>query len=147
MSGVLKSALKYFWIFVFGISSLATFSQTPAKPDSSEIQIKSADYLEIIQTKNVSINRLVNNVILVQKDLVLYCDSALLFKSSNIARAYGHVHLVQADSIHAFADSAYYDGNSKTAKLFSDVKLTDNSTTLTTNNLSYDLTTKIATYV
>ena len=71
------------------------------KKDSSEIQIRSADYLEIIQKKNVSVNRLINNVILEQNDLILYCDSALLFKSENMAKIYGHVHLIQADSIHA----------------------------------------------
>lgn len=68
-----------------------TQSVIKVKKDSSEIQIRSADYLEIIQKRNVSINRLVNNVILVQKDLTLYCDSALLFKSENIAKIYGHV--------------------------------------------------------
>ncbi len=120
---------------------------TTTKKDTSEIEIKSADYLEIIQKKNVNINRLVNNVILIQKDLTLYCDSALLFKSSNIAKVYGHVHFNQADSIHAYGDSAIYDGDTKTAKLYNNVKLTDNSTTLTTNNLSYNMSTKVATYV
>ena len=71
------------------LTAQPAFAQTQpiqkVKKDSSEIQIKSADYLEIIQKRNVSINRLVNNVILVQKDLTLYCDSALLFKSENIA--------------------------------------------------------------
>ncbi len=117
------------------------------KKDSSEIQIRSADYLEIIQKKNVSVNRLINNVILEQNDLILYCDSALLFKSENMAKIYGHVHLIQADSIHAYGDSAIYNGNSKIAKLYSNAKITDKSMTLTTDNLSYDLTTKIATYI
>jgi len=125
----------------------AQTSGTPkVKRDSSEIQIKSADYLEIIQKKNESINRLVNNVILVQKDLTLYCDSALLFKSENIAKIYGNVHLNQADSIHAYGDSAIYDGNLKIARMYGDAKITDRSMTLTTDDLSYDLNTKIAIY-
>lgn len=147
MSGSLNCRLRIFILLLLCISYTAGYSQSTTKVDTTEIQIKSADYLEIIQNKNVSINRLINNVILVQKDLTLYCDSALLFKSSNIARVYGHVHFNQADSIHAYGDSAIYDGNSKTAKLFSNVKLTDNSTTLTSENLSYDMNSKIATYV
>lgn len=133
------------------LTAQPAFAQTQpiqkVKKDSSEIQIKSADYLEIIQKRNVSINRLVNNVILVQKDLTLYCDSALLFKSENIAKIYGHVHLNQADSIHAYGDSAIYDGNTKMARLYSNAKITDKSMTLTTDNLSYDLNTKVATYI
>ncbi|MBK7038191.1 MAG: hypothetical protein IPH42_18150 [Bacteroidetes bacterium] len=79
--------------------------------------------------------------------MTLYCDSALLFKSSNMAKVYGNVHFNQADSIHAYGDSAIYDGNTKTAKLYNKVKLTDNSMTLTTDNLSYDMSTKVATYI
>lgn len=122
-------------IFVYGQS------------DSSAIQIKSADYLEIIQRKNVSINRLVHNVVLTQRNLTLYCDSAFLYKSENIARIYGHVHLSQSDSIDAYGDSAIYDGNTRMAHLFGNVRLTDNSMTLTSKDLSYDMSTRIATYL
>lgn len=116
------------------------------KRDSSEIQIKSADYLEIIQKKNVSINRLINNVILVQKDLTLYCDSALLYKSENLVKIYGNVHLNQADSINAYGDSAIYNGNTKIARMYGNARITDKSMTLTTDDLSYDLNSKVATY-
>lgn len=118
----------------------------PGKKDTSRIEIKSADYLEIIQTKTEKVNRLINNVQLVQKNLTLYCDSALLFKSENMAKVYGHVHFNQGDSVHAYGDSAYYDGNTKMAILYNKVRLTDNSMTLTTDHLSYDLTNKLATY-
>jgi lipopolysaccharide export system protein LptA len=136
---------------LFIIASLvfcnSAFSQSKVTGKKDTIEIKSAEYLEIIQKKNVNINRLVNNVVLVQKELTLYCDSALLFKSSNMAKVYGNVHFNQADSIHAYGDSAIYDGNTKTAKLYNKVKLTDNSMTLTTDNLSYDMSTKVATYI
>lgn len=143
----LHNLLKHGLLALCFLFAVNAFSQSVVKTDSGQIEIKSADYLEIIQNKNVSINRLINNVVLVQKDLILYCDSALLFKSSNIARVYGNVHFNQADSIHAYGDSAIYDGNAKTAKLYSNVKLTDNSMTLTTNNLSYDTKTKVGTYI
>jgi lipopolysaccharide assembly outer membrane protein LptD (OstA) len=132
------------------LTAIPAYAQNnlPQKPkkDTSQIEIRSADYLEVIQKRNVNIYRLVNNVILEQKELTLYCDSALLFKSENIAKIYGNVHLNQADSIHAYGDSAIYDGNTKTARLFSNAKITDKSMTLTTDDLSYDLNTKIATY-
>ncbi len=116
------------------------------KPDTTEIEIRQADYLEIIQTKKSSYNKLVNNVILVQKDLTLYCDTALLFKNENIARVYGNVHFEQGDSINAYGDSASYNGNTKFATLYSNVRLTDQTMTLKTNILTYDMNAKIATY-
>lgn len=138
-----RSEIHFIYNCKLGILQLRIFAeQGDWKKDT--IEIKSAEYLEIIQKKNVNINRLVNNVVLVQKDLTLYCDSALLFKSSNLAKVYGNVHFNQADSIHAYGDSAIYDGNTKTAKLYNKVKLTDNSMTLTTDNLSYDMSTKVA---
>lgn len=118
-----------------------------AQSDSSRIEIRNADYLEIIQKRNVSINRLMHNVVLVQRNLTLYCDSALLFKTENIAKIYGHVHLNQADSVHVYGDSAIYDGNTRMARIYGNVRLTDNSMTLTTNDLRYDMNTRIATYV
>ena len=118
----------------------------PQKKDTAEIEIRQADYLEIIQTKKSSYNKLMHNVILVQKDLILYCDSALLYKNENIARVYGNVHFEQGDSINAFGDSASYDGNTKIANLYENVSMSDKTMTLTTNKLSYDMNEKIATY-
>ncbi len=134
-------------ILLLLVSVCALTSNVHAQSDSSSIQIKSADYLEIIQKRNISINRLVRNVILVQNNLTLYCDSALLFKTENIAKIYGHVHVNQADSVHVYGDSAIYDGNTRMARIFGNVRLTDNSMTLTTTDLRYDLNTRIATYV
>ncbi len=149
LSGKISGFLQFpFPILSIVIFSTQAFSQAPppTKIDTSTIEIKSADYLEIIQRKNVSFNRLVNHVVLVQKDLTLYCDSALLFKSQNLVKVYGHVHFDQADSVQAYGDSAIYDGNTKMARLFQHVKLTDRSMTLTTDQLAYNLNTKIATY-
>ncbi|MBP9222124.1 MAG: hypothetical protein KBF42_12110, partial [Chitinophagales bacterium] len=68
--------MKY---ILFIIASLvfynSAFSQSKVTGKKDTIEIKSAEYLEIIQKKNVNINRLVNNVVLVQKELTLYCDS------------------------------------------------------------------------
>lgn len=133
------------------ICSLVGFFGMPqhafAQADSNAIEIRQADYLEIIQKKNVSINKLINNVILVQNNLTLYCDSALLYKSAKIAKIYGNVHVNQSDSVHVYGDSAIYDGNSRTAHIYGNVRLTDNSMTLTTNDLLYDMSAKIATYI
>lgn len=121
-------------------------NRTYAQSDSSKLEIRNADYLEIIQKKNISINRLINNVVLAQRNLTLYCDSALLFKSDRIARIYGHVHLNQADSVHVYGDSAIYDGTTRTAIIYGNVRLTDQSMTLTSNILRYDMQTRVATY-
>lgn len=139
-----------FVIFLFQFLPLISVAQTQpaAHPaDTTSIEIRQADFLEIIQYRNESINRLVHHVVLAQKDVLLNCDSALLFRAENRAKIYGHVRIMQGDSIFASGDSAVYDGNADIATLYSNVKLTDNTMTLSTKVLIYDAGTGIATYL
>ena len=142
----MRSSLNIRLVILLLICACSAGSITYAQTDSSRIEIRYADYLEIIQKRNISINRLIHNVVLVQRNLTLNCDSALLYKTDNIAKVYGHVHLNQADSVHVYGDSAIYDGNTRTARIYGNVRLADNSMTLTTDNLRYDMNTRIATY-
>ena len=114
--------------------------------DTSHIQIKNADFLEVIQYHHQNTYRLINNVILTQKNVTLYCDSALFFNTKNIVKAYGHVHFNQSDTVNAYGDSAIYDGNTKIANLYQHVKLTNRNMVLTTEFLTYDLNTRVASY-
>ena len=77
----------------------------------------------------------------------IYADSIVLNQKENIVEAFGSVHINDADSVHTYADYLQYLGNFKKAYLKKNVKLTDGKGVLTTNELEYDVNTKIGTYL
>lgn len=81
------------------------------------------------------------------KGTIFYCDSAVLVKKSNFLDAYGHVKIIDGDSITVTAKTLHYDGNTKIAKLRTNVVLTKlDQMQLFTDHLDYDRNTSIATY-
>ena len=77
---------------------------------------------------------------------LMYCDSAYFFDKENSLHAFGHVHLVQGDSIEGFGDMLFYNGNTRMARLRRHVRLIHQQTTLTTDSLNYDRLRNIAYY-
>ena len=90
---------------------------------------------------------LAGNVEVKQGNTLFYADSAVLNQKLNILEAFGHVHINDADSVHTYADYLKYLGKEKKAYLKNNVKLTDSKGVLTTNELEYDINTKIGTYL
>lgn len=78
--------------------------------------------------------------------VLMYCDSAYFFEKENSLHAFGHVHMVQGDSLEGFSDVLYYNGNTKMARMRRHVKLIHQETTLTTDSLNYDRARNIAYY-
>ena len=72
------------------------------------------------------------------EDALMYCDSAYFYEKTNSLDAFGHVRLVQGDTIQGYGDMLYYDGNARFARLRRNVKLVHTGTTLTTDSLNYD---------
>lgn len=68
----------------------------------------------------------------------LYCDSAYFYDQRNSIDAFGHVRIVQGDTLSGYGDKLFYDGNTKLARFRKHVKLIHRSTTLTTDSLNYD---------
>ncbi|MDG1573223.1 OstA-like protein [Robiginitalea sp. M366] len=68
----------------------------------------------------------------------LWCDYALLYQKENRLEAIGNVRLKQGDSIVMTGGFLEYDGNSKQAKAFEKVRLTNRSSVLTTDTLLFD---------
>lgn len=78
--------------------------------------------------------------------VLMYCDSAYFFEKENSLHAFGHVHMVQGDSLEGFSDILYYNGNTKMARMRRRVRLIHQETTLTTDSLNYDRARNIAYY-
>lgn len=87
------------------------------------------------------------NVCFRHDSALMYCDSAYFYDKKNSLHAFGHVHLIQGDSIEGFGDKLHYDGNTKIAKFRKHVKLIHNNrTTLRTDHMDYDRAKDVAYY-
>ena len=86
------------------------------------------------------------NVAAQQNKTLFYSDSAVLNQKVKTFQAYGHVHINDADSTHIYGDYMRYHFDTKMAYMQKNVSLTDGKTTLTTQELQYDLNQKIGTY-
>ena len=77
---------------------------------------------------------------------LMFCDSAYFFEKTNSLTAFSHVRIVQGDTLSAYGDVLYYDGNTRIARLRRHVRLIHRGTTLTTNSLNYDRQRNLAYY-
>ncbi len=82
-----------------------------------------------------------------QGKTLFYADSAVLDRLHNTLEAFGNVHINDADSIHTYAQYLKYLGKEKQAFLKTKVKLTDGKGVLTTEELEYNISFKIGTYL
>jgi lipopolysaccharide export system protein LptA len=81
-----------------------------------------------------------------QDNATLTCDSALFYIDRNSFDAFGNVHINQADSINIYSDLLNYDGNTKLAILKNNVRMIDKEAVLTTNDLDYNMASKVGRY-
>ena len=72
----------------------------------------------------VNYTSVTGNVKFTHKGTVFYCDSAVLAKKTNYLEAFGHVRILDNDSVTITAHSLRYDGNTRVAKLRQNVVLT-----------------------
>jgi lipopolysaccharide export system protein LptA len=119
--------------------------RSPARAqEGTRIEIVGAR--ESIGYSNTKVNKLIGDVVFRQDNVLLYCDSAFLYDARNSVDAYGHIHIQQGDSLDLYGDSLKYDGNTKLAELFDNIRLIDKTTTLYTQHLYYDVSTSIGSY-
>lgn len=82
-----------------------------------------------------------------QDKTLFYADSAVLNPITNVFEAFGNIHINDADSVHTYAQYLKYLAKEKQAFLKKRVRLTDGKSTLTSDELEYDVTVKIGTYL
>ena len=116
--------------------------------EGKKIDILKADRYNYQQIDSVNqFASLAGNVIVKQDNVIFYADSAVLNRQLNILEAFGNIHINDADSIHTYAQYLRYLGKEKKAFLKTKVRLTDGNGVLTTDELEYDATVKIGTYL
>ncbi len=121
--------------------TLAAFSQEKKKVD-----IIRADYLEADENIAPNAQRLVGNVEIRHKDILVWCDSAYTYTGTNRVDAFGNVHINQADTLDLYADKIFYNGDQNFARASDNVKLINKSTILYSDTLDYDLEQNIGYY-
>jgi lipopolysaccharide export system protein LptA len=148
--------------FVFFILALITFTvryntvqaqaptATPATDSGKQgkiIRIIAADRLNFFQPDSLNEFQSAAGKVRIQQGTTLFdCDSVVLNKTLNMLEAFGKVHINDADSVHTYADYVRYLGKEKKAYLNNNVRLTDGRGVLTTNELEYDVNTKLGIY-
>jgi lipopolysaccharide export system protein LptA len=110
------------------------------------VQLEEAGSLIGGSKNGKEIRRLIGNVRFRQKETLLYCDSAHLYRETDFIEAYGNVKIVQGDSVTITGNNGTYDGRSKLAKMRGNVVLVDKTMTLRTEQLDYNMNTSQAFY-
>ncbi len=90
--------------------------------------------------------RLIGHVKMRHDSAYFYCDSAYFYQKTNSFNAFQNVHIIVNDSVEIFSDLLDYDGNTRFAEFFDNVKFMDDSTTLLTEYLTYDRNLHLACY-
>lgn len=128
---------------VFLLILLGLFLQVSAQR-KSQIQLTSST-----KVKGIGVNSLGRFIrpVFTQDGSTLAADSADFNQAANAFDAYGHVVITQPNGTVIYSDLLNYDGNSRVAILTNNVKMIDKDATLTTNHLTYNMGTKIGTYI
>jgi len=118
------------------------------QPDGrkKKIEILNADFYTYDRKIIANAERLIGNVKLSHNNAILFCDSAYSYKDSNMVDAFGHVHIIQGDTLNLYGDRIKYEGNSRIARVRGNVKLVNKSIVLTTDELTFDLRSNIGNY-
>ena len=146
----MRKVLQFFLhvVLITGINdSFAQISPTKSTDTLRTIQIIRANvYKERTVDSATKIEILVGNVMVKENATIFTCDSAVINRKFNTMEAFGNVHINQGDSLFTNSEYIKYLGNERVAYLKRNVKLTDKRSTLTTQDLEYNLTTGIGKY-
>ncbi len=135
---------------------LAVVSTCMAQRNPADTVQQAGKYLEILSADKIILNTvdsvhrftiLVGKAKVKQDKTLFYADSAVWNEIDNSLEAFGNVHINDADSVHTYSQYLKYLGKEKKAYLSKKVRLTDGKGNLTTEELEYDVTIKIGTYL
>ena len=114
--------------------------------ESKKIEILNAD--NTFANANIHPNywRLIGNVSFLHNNAIMSCDSAYHYISENKMKAFGDIKINQGDSIILTGKKLTYFGLENNADILGDVVLIDKQMTLRTEQVSYNLSTNIASY-
>ncbi len=125
----------------FVLVSFISFSQ-----EKKRVEIERAEFLEADENIAPNAQRLVGDVKIRHKDILMWCDSAYTYTGTNKVDAFGNVHINQGDTLHLYANKIYYNGDTDFARAYENVKLENKNTTLYTDTLDFDMDANVGYY-
>lgn len=137
--------LIVFVSLLFASQSVVAQEQDTVPPKKTRIHIEHYDKATYSKSMG-DMQRLIGHVKIRHDSTYFYCDSAYFYEKNNSFDAYQNVHIIVNDSVEIFSDLLNYDGDTRFAEFFDNVKLMDDSTTLYTEYLTYDRNLHLACY-
>lgn len=111
------------------------------RSSGNRVFLEQADFLR--KNPGDTFLTVVNNVIFTKGPMIMKCDSAHFFESSESLQAFGNVSMEQGDTLFVYADELDYDGFTEIATLYADpgkkVRLINRDVELKTDVFIYDL--------
>lgn len=145
----LKRLIYFFALLVTAQAAWAQRSPADTIQQAGKLlEIYHADKLNLFTVDSAHrFTILVGKAVVKQEKTWFYADSAVWNEVDNSLEAFGNVHINDADSVQTYSQYLKYLGKEKKAFLSKKVRLTDGKGTLTTEELEYDVTIKIGTYL
>ena len=136
-------------LFIFNLILLIMFNLSvfgQVKPTSKKILV-TADILTKDANINDDVKVLTGNVKFEHEGSICYADTAYFHEVLNVIDAYGQALVVHInDSVSLYGKHLQYDGNTRQAVMYQDVRLTNEATVLYCDELYYDRNTDIGYY-
>lgn len=140
---------KYYskaWVLLAFVLSVVIGKAGSSPFPSATVNDKSKDRLHLVHADNwiydqyeiPGAQRLSGRVEFQHGNMVLRCDSAVYFQSSNSFEAFGHVRMTQGDTLSLTGERLYYRGDDQMAEVRKNVVLKHRGQTLYTDSLNYD---------
>jgi lipopolysaccharide export system protein LptA len=128
------------------IPAKAYTQQSARTKQVTRIEILNADSSLQDLKVDPDLSRLLGNIKMRHKDVLMNCDSGYFYKAKNQFRAFSKVHIQQGDTLNLYSDYLFYDGITGNAFVKGKVELINKETHLYTDSLNYNVNDKIARY-
>ena len=158
--GRIRIAVLLVMMLVVSLLGRAKQTPTPVQPpisvhkteietaaeDSKKVILDYADSLLFDQKINPDYQILKGNVQFHKGGMLMFCDSAYFYESTNSMDAFGNVRMEQGDTLFVFSDVMHYNGINEEAQLRYNVILQNRDVTLSTDSLNYELVPNVGYY-
>lgn len=136
---------KIFFILILCLFGLCLIQQTMAqrqrgktRQQDDRVYLLHADELYYDEFARPGVQIVKGKVSFLHKGARLLCDSAYFRQEENSFEAFGHVRLLQGDTLSLNSEYAYYDGRDEMVRARRNVVLRHRKSTLYTDSLDYD---------
>lgn len=148
MDSLYRSGMMRTIVWAIGLLCLSMLLRATPLPDTNDkrnrsqqderVELLHADNWRYDQYEYPDAQRLSGNVRFKHGGMYLSCDSAVFFQVSNSFEAYGHVRMLQGDTLSLTSNILYYRGDDQMAEARENVVMKHRMQTLYTDSLNYD---------